>query len=257
MLPKKRILVGAIGATVALTLQTPVSAFIAKARGRVPVATAASHHPPSYLADAFTEPGARLLGSDRWKGWRAEVSSSLSDDFDGAAAGRGAEVGSTLGDVDLGYLHAASASEGRNGSIDPASGDNPSAHASYVGGGGGGEGGSAAGAGGAGGGGGGGGAGYPGDGLAASGAAGFGSSQDGLAATGAGLGPYAGGNAGSVFHVVPGPVVIIDPASGGTVGPVNVESPEPGTLLFLGAGLAGLAARRARRNRTGRGRPAI
>src|SRR5262245_55629564 len=117
MLPKKRILVGAVGATVALTLQTPVSAFIAKVR-RGPVATsAASHHPPSYLADAFTEAGARMLGSDRWKGWRASAGASLSDDFDGGTAGGDAQVGSTLGDVDLDYLHVASASAGRNSSI--------------------------------------------------------------------------------------------------------------------------------------------
>jgi hypothetical protein len=110
--------------------------------------------------------------------------------------------------------------------------------------------------GGAGGGGGGGGGGLSPDALA--GASGLGGSQDGSAlAAGPGLGPYAGSNTGSVFHVVPGPVVIIDPASGGPVGPVNVESPEPGTLLFLGAGLAGLAARRARRNRSGGGQPTV
>jgi hypothetical protein len=85
------------------------------------------------------------------------------------------------------------------------------------------------------------------DSLAGPGASGFNASENGLA-NGAGLGPLPG-HGGTVFHVVPGQVVI-DPVSGGSAGPVNVESPEPGTLLFLGAGLAGLAARRARRGRS-------
>jgi len=111
MLPKKRILVGAVGATVALTLQTPVSAFIAKVR-RGPVATAASHHPPSYLADAFTEAGERLLGSDRWKGWRSDAGGSLADDLDAAPRSGDLRVASTLGDVDLDSVSAAALSGG-------------------------------------------------------------------------------------------------------------------------------------------------
>jgi len=246
MLPKKRILVGAVGATVALTLQTPVSAFIAKVR-RGPVATAASHHPPSYLADAFTEAGERLLGSDRWKGWRSDAGGSLADDLDAAPRSGDLRVASTLGDVDLDSVSAAALSGGRNTAMEAASGGYPSANTASVGGGGGGGGGGGAGGAGGGGGGGGGGGSLSRDALA--GASGLSGSQDGSAlAAGPGLGPYAGSNTGSVFHVVPGPVVIIDPASGGPVGPVNVESPEPGTLLFLGAGLAGLAARRARRS---------
>jgi PEP-CTERM motif-containing protein len=251
MLPKKRILVGAIGATVALTLQTPVSAFIAKAR-RGPVAQAASHHAPSYLAAAFTEAGDRLLGSDRWKGWRSAVGASLAGDLDADGHGGDLRVASSLGDVDLDSVGAA-ISSGRNSTMDPARGGDASANVASVAGGGGGGGGGGAGAGGAGGGGGGGG-GLSRDALA--GATGVGGSQqDGsaLAASGPGLGPYAGSN--SPFHVVPGAAVIIDPATGGAVGPVAVESPEPGTLLFLGAGLAGLAARRARRSRSGGGQP--
>jgi hypothetical protein len=244
MLPKKRILVGAIGATVALTLQTPVSAFIARARTLPTAATASSHRPPSYLAEAFSDAGQRLLGSDRWKGWRAGgFGSALADDDYGSATGHDARVESTLGDVDLASLASGSAAS-RNGFNSSASGGEQVAHASSVGGGGGGGG--AAGIAGAGGGGGGGGGGMSGDSSSGRGASGFNASENGLA-NGAGLGPLPG-HGGTVFHVVPGQV--IDPVSGGSAGPVNVESPEPGTLLFLGAGLAGLAARRARRDRS-------
>ena len=73
MRSKKRILVTAFGATVALTLQTPVSAFIVSSR-KAAVATAVAHHnPPSYLADAFSDAGRRVLGADRWNGWRARA----------------------------------------------------------------------------------------------------------------------------------------------------------------------------------------
>src|SRR5262245_5525140 len=101
MLPKKRILLGAIGATVALTRQTPVSAFIARARTLKTAPIAINHPPPSFLAEAFSDAGQRLLGSDRWKGWRSEASSALAGDFDGASVGSDARVESTLGDVDL------------------------------------------------------------------------------------------------------------------------------------------------------------
>ena len=111
------------------------------------------------------------------------------------------------------------------------------------------------------------------DGLSADGASGSllasaNASSNGLAA--GVLGTLPGVSAGRLNFpaALPG-ALIIDPASGvrvrdlhiiqrgHTPGPVAVESPEPATLLFLGAGLAGLAARRVRRTRSGRGQPAI
>jgi hypothetical protein len=252
MLPKKRILVGAVGATVALTLQTPVSAFIAKARTRPTVSPASGQRPPSYLAEAFSDASQRMLGSDRWKGWRSDAGSALAGDSE-ASAGTAAPVGSTFGDVDLAYLDSAAAASGRNSFASAAgAGGEGVAHASYIGGSGGGAGG-AGGVGGVGGGGGGGGSALSRDALAAQL---LGSNTGGNLATGALLGPHAGYRTG-VFHGVPGPAVILDPANGGSVGSANVESPEPGTLLFLGAGLAGLAARRSRRRRSSGGDSAL
>ena len=262
MRSKKRVLVTAFGATVALTLQTPVSAFIVSSR-KAAVATAVAHHnPPSYLADAFSDAGRRVLGADRWNGWRAD--SALADDLDSAPVHQ-ARVDSTLGGLDLGYLGAGTAAQG-NSSMAAASGDSPTANASFVGGGGSGGGGGGGGVGGAGGGGGAGGVGASGeaDGLSADGASGSllasaNASSNGLAA--GVLGTLPGVSAGRLNFpaAVPG-ALIIDPANGirvNTPAPVAVESPEPGTLLFLGAGLAGLAARRVRRTRSGRGQPAI
>jgi len=267
MRSKKRVLVTAFGATVALTLQTPVSAFIVSSR-KAAVATAVAHHnPPSYLADAFSDAGRRVLGADRWNGWRAD--SALADDLDSAPVHQ-ARVDSTLGGLDLGYLGAGTAAQG-NSSMAAASGDSPTANASFVGGGGSGGGGGAGGIGGAGGGGGGAGAG----GVDAAGGAdglGAGEASGSLLASAAGnagsnglvageFGTLPGVSAGrlnSPFPAVPAVLVITDPASGRPVpNPLAVESPEPGTLLFLGAGLAGLAARRVRRTRSGRGQPAI
>jgi hypothetical protein len=266
MRSKKRVLVTAFGATVALTLQTPVSAFIVSSR-KAAVATAVAHHnPPSYLADAFSDAGRRVLGADRWNGWRAGAADSVADDLDSAPVQQ-ARVDSTLGGLDLGYLGAGTADQGRNGSIAPASGDSPTANASVIGGGGSGGGGGAGGIGGAGGGGGGAGAG----GVDAAGGAdglGAGEASGSLLASAAGnagsnglvageFGTLPGVSAGrlnSPFPAGPTVLMITDPASGAQVpNPLAVESPEPGTLLFLGAGLAGLAARRARRNRPGRG----
>ena len=258
MRSKKRVLVTAFGATVALTLQTPVSAFIVSSR-KAAVATAVAHHnPPSYLADAFSDAGRRVLGADRWNGWRAD--SALADDLDSAPVHQ-ARVDSTLGGLDLGYLGAGTAAQG-NSSMAAASGDSPTANASFVGGGGSGGGGGGGGVGGAGGGGGAGGVGASGeaDGLSADGASGSllasaNASSNGLAA--GAFGTLPGVSAGRPNNPFPVPgALIIDPANGirvDTPAPVAVESPEPGTLLFLGAGLAGLAARRARRNRFGRG----
>lgn len=261
MRSKKRVLVTAFGATVALTLQTPVSAFIVSSR-KAAVATAVAHHnPPSYLADAFSDAGRRVLGADRWNGWRAD--SALADDLDSAPVHQ-ARVDSTLGGLDLGYLGAGTAAQG-NSSMAAASGDSPTANASLVGGGG--SGGGGGGVGGAGGGGAGGvGAGGEADGLSAgdgpSGSllAAGNASSNGLAAGVFGTLPgVSAGRLNSPFLAVPG-ALIIDPANGirvNTPAAVAVESPEPGTLLFLGAGLAGLAARRVRRTRSGRGQPAI
>jgi hypothetical protein len=268
MRSKKRVLVTALGATVALTLQTPVSAFIVGSR-KAAVATAVAHHnPPSYLADAFSDAGRRVLRADRWNGWRAGAAESgLADDLDGAPAVRQARVDSTLGGLDLGYLGAGTATQGRNSAIAAASGDSATANASFTGGSGSGGGGGGGGVGGAGGGGGGGGA----------AAAGAGGEADGLNAGGEASGSLVAASAvadassngfdagafgtlpgASAGHNSPGVLVIVDPASGTpvTTTPLAVESPEPGTLLFLGAGLAGLAARRVRRSRSGRGQPA-
>ena len=86
MRSKKRVLVTAFGATVALALQTPVSAFIVSSR-KAAVPTAVAHHnPPSYLADAFSDAGRRVLGADRWNGWRAGAADSVADDLDSALA---------------------------------------------------------------------------------------------------------------------------------------------------------------------------
>jgi hypothetical protein len=261
MRTKKRVLVTAFGATVALTLQTPVSAYIVKAR-KAAVATAVTHHtPPSYLADAFSDAGRRILRADRWNGWRAEAGSALADDLDSAPAVHQARVDSTLGNLDLGYLGAGTAAQGGNRSMDPASGDSATANASSIGGSGAGGGGGGGGIGGAGGGGGGSGAGGVGAGdeatvsrMAAS-AAGSASSDGSFAA--GDFGALPGVSAGRNFIAVPGVLAIVDPASGTPVDttPLAVESPEPATLLFLGAGLAGLAARRVRRSRSGRGQP--
>jgi hypothetical protein len=263
MRSKKRVLVTAFGATVALTLQTPVSAFIVGSR-KAAVATAVAHHnPPSYLADAFSDAGRRVLRADRWNGWRAGAAdSALADDLDSAPVHQ-ARVDSTLGGVDLGYVGAA---QGSNSSIAPAGGDSATANASFTGGsgsGGGGGGGGAAGGGG-GGGAGGVGAGDGADGLSAgdeaSGSLVAAGSVAGNASHGFAAGEFGtlpGADQNSAFPAVPGVLVTIDPANGILVPtPQAVESPEPGTLLFLGAGLAGLAARRARRSRSGRGQSA-
>ena len=256
MRPKNRVLVTAFGATVALTLQTPVSAFIVKARKAAVAPAVTQHNPPSYLADAFSDADQRALGADRWNGWRAGAAdSALADDFDGALAGQ-ARVDSTLGAVDLG---AGAAAQGRNSSIASAGGDSATANATSVRGGG--SGGGSGGSGGAGGGGGGGGVGAGDEAsgsLVAASAVGSGSS-DGSFAAGE-FGTLPGVSAGhTAFTAVPGGFVINDSSNGLKVNPdpsLNVESPEPGTLLFLGAGLAGLAARRVRRSRSGRGQPA-
>jgi hypothetical protein len=260
MRSKKRVLVTAFGATVALTLQTPVSAFIVGSR-KAAVATAVAHHnPPSYLADAFSDAGRRVLGADRWNGWRAGAADSVADDLDSAPVHQ-ARVDSTLGGLDLGYLGTGTAAEGRNSSIAPASGDSGTANASFVGGSGsGGGGGGGGGIGGAGGGGG-------------AGAVGAGGEADGLSAgdevSGSLLASASNGLTAGAFGTLPGVsagrinspfLTIVDPANGiivNTPAPTAVESPEPATLLFLGAGLAGLAARRVRRTRSGRGQPAI
>jgi hypothetical protein len=263
MRSKKRVLVTAFGATVALTLQTPVSAFIVKSR-KAAVATPVAHpNPPSYLADAFSDAGRRVLGADRWNGWRAGAAdSALADDLDSAPAVRQASVDSTLGNLDLRYLGAGTAAQGRNGSIDPASGDSATANATSIGGsgsgGGGGGGGGMGGVGGGGGGGAGGvGAGDEGSRSLATAAVAGGASSDGLAAGAFGALPGAGRN--GAWVAGPGVLAIVDPASGTPVSTAQlaVESPEPGTLLFLGTGLAGLAARRGRRSRSDRGQPAI
>ena len=265
MRPKKRVLVTAFGATVALTLQTPVSAYIVKAR-KAAVATAVAHHnPPSYLADAFSDAGRRILRADRWNGWRA-ADSALADDLDSPPAVHQARVDSTLGNLDLGYLGAGSAAQGRNSSINPASGDSATANASFIGGSGSGGGGGGGGVGGAGGGGGGGGATGVGAGDEASGslvaasAAGNASSGGSFAAGEFGALPgVSAGRINSPFAAVPAVLVIVDSTNGipvNTTPPLAVESPEPATLLFLGAGLAGLAARRVRGSRSGRGQPA-
>jgi hypothetical protein len=254
MRSKKRVFVTAFGATVALTVQTPVSAFIVGSR-KAAVATAVAHHnPPSYLADAFSDAGRRILRADRWNGWRAGAAdSALADDLDSAPVHQ-ARVDSTLGGLDLGYVGAA---QGSNSSIAPAGGDSATANASFTGGSGSGGGG---GGGGAGGGGGGGGAGGVGAGDEASGSLVAAASAAGNASNGFAAGEFGtlpGADQNSAFPAVPGVQVIVDPANGILVPtPQAVESPEPGTLLFLGAGLAGLAARRARRSRSGRGQPA-
>jgi PEP-CTERM motif-containing protein len=263
---KKRVLVTAFGATVALTLQTPVSAFIVKAR-KAAVAPAVTHHnPPSYLADAFSDAGRRVLQADRWNGWRAGVvDSALADDLDAAPALHQARVDSTLGGLELGYLGADTAAQGRNSSLDPASGDSATANTSFTGGSGAGGGGGAAGMGGVGGGG-GGGAGGVGAGDEASGsrvaasAVGNASSDGSFAAGEFGALPGVSAGRNTSFTAVPVVLVIADPNSGtpgDSTPPLSVESPEPTTLVFLGAGLAGLAARRLRRSRSGRGQPAI
>ena len=262
MRPKKRVLVTAFGATVALTLQTPVSAFIVKAR-RAAVAPAVTHYnPPSYLADAFSDAAGRVLRADRWNGWRAGADSALADDLDSAPVHQ-ARVDSTLGGLDLGYLGAGAAAQGRNNSIDPVSGDSATANASSIGGSGSGGGGGGGGIGGAGGGG-GGGAGGVGAGDEASGslvASAAGGASDGSFAAGEfGALPSVSAGRNSAFIAVPVVLASVDPVSGtpsNTTPPLAVESPEPATLLFLGAGLAGLAARRVRRSRSGRGQPAI
>jgi PEP-CTERM motif len=258
MRSKKRVLVTAFGATVALAVQTPVSAFIVSSR-KAAVATAVAHHnPPSYLADAFSDAGRRVLRADRWNGWRA-ADSALADDLESAPVHQ-AQIDSTLGGLDLGDLGAGAAAQGRNSSMAAASGDSPTANASFTGGGGSGGGAGGGGIGGAGGGGGAGGVGASGeaDGLS------VGDAPSGslLAAGNASSNGLAAGAFGTLPGVSAGPgvLVITNPANGlpvNTPAPVAVESPEPGTLLFLGAGLAGLAARRVRRTRSGRGQPAI
>jgi PEP-CTERM motif len=264
MRPKKRVLVTAFCATVALTLQTPVSAFIVQSR-KAAVATAVAHHnPPSYLADAFSDAGRRVLGADRWNGWRAVAAdSALADDLDGAPAPHQGRVDSTLGALELGYLGAGTAAQGSNSSMASASGDSATANASLVGGSGGGGGGGAAGPGGVGGGGGGGAGGVAaGDeasgSLVAASAAGSASSDGSFAAGEFGTLPGVAAGRNTAFTAVPGGLVIVDSSNGlkvNTTPPLAVESPEPATLLFLGAGLAGLAARRGRRSRSGRGQP--
>jgi PEP-CTERM motif len=267
MRPKKRVLVTAFGATVALTLQTPVSAFIIKSRKAAVATAVAQHNPPSYLADAFSDAGRQVLRADRWNGWRAGVADlALADDLDGAPAVHQASVASTLGDLDLGHLGAGSAAQGGYGLIGSASGDTATANASFTGGSGsGGGGGGGGGAGGVGGGGGGRGAGGVGAGDGASGgplaasAAGSASSDGSFAAGEFGGMPGVSAGRNSGFAALPGVLVIVDPTNGipvNTPGALAVESPEPATLLFLGAGLAGLAARRARRSRSDRGQAA-
>ncbi len=270
MRSKKRVLVTAFGATVALTLQTPVSAFI------VSFSQGGGRHggcpPQSALLPRRrlqrrrpARPGGRPL--ERMAGGSCRLGRGRPRQRAGAAGAGRLDAGRPRS----GLPRRRNGRQGRNGSIAPASGDSPTANASVIGGSGSGGGGGAGGIGGAGGGGGGAGAG----GVDAAGGAdglGAGEASGSLLASAAGnagsnglvageFGTLPGVSAGrlnSPFPAVPAVLVITDPASGGPVPtPLAVESPEPGTLLFLGAGLAGLAARRARRNRSGRGQPAI
>ena len=258
---KKRFLVTAFGAVVALTVQTPVSAYIMKARGAALGQSFGRSHPPSYLTEAFKDAGQRMLHADRWGGWRAATPDTLADD--GAApAARPARIASTLGDLDLHRLVAEAAS-GHNGSSgDPSSDRGEGANASYVGGHGGGSGSGGAGAlGGSGGGGGGGayGSGHDGEG-GSEGEGSHGGSFEGTDDHHGGEDVFVSGS-GDLLHHNWGSggsnegseFCDKDHGEGGGVGAEAV--PEPTSLLFLAGGLGALAARR-RARRSAQGQPA-
>ncbi len=249
---KKRFLVATFGAVVALSVQTPVSAYIIKAH-RAASGNAIGHsHPPSYLTEAFRDAAQRMLRGDRWNGWRAATPDLTFVDDSATPDVHSARLDSTLGDINLDHLGARTAADGQNGFSDTASDSDDSAHASFVGGNGGG--GSGGGAGGAGGGGGGG---Y------GSGAQGFGTgngwhegSFDGSGGEhGAGTQVFVSGSGGLVNHGWgTSGSNFCDFEGSGNPGP-NIENPEPTTLLFLAGGLAGMVARRGRRGGSGRGQP--
>jgi hypothetical protein len=253
---KKRFLVATFGAVVALAVQTPVSAYITKARAAAGGHSFGRSQPPSYLTEAFKDASQRVLNADRWAGWRSATPDTLADDR-AAPDARPARIASTLGDLDLHRL-VAGATGGHNGGSGDASSDRDErANASSVGGHGR-EGSGAGGAGGIGGSGGGGG-GY---------ASGHGNNGEG---GGAGQGWHAGsfeatddhhgeqvfvsgsggllnhnwgsGNSDSGLHDSHDSD-FCDEDHGGGVGSSAV--PEPTTLLFLAGGLAGLAARARR-----------
>ena len=251
---KKRFLVATFGALVALTVQTPVSAYIVKAR------EAAGHryfssHPPSYLIEAFRDGGQRVLHADnRWDGWRAATPGGALAADDAGPDNRSGRFDSTLGEIDLHRL--AEGTHGENGSGGSGSSGEAGegAHTSAIGGGGRGYGGG--GAGGAGSGGGGYGSGGQGSGAGEGNDGGWhNASFDGpdgqndhggtdvfTSGSGGLLNHYWGGNWGS--NGSGSDSNFCDNGHGGGVG--ELSAPEPTTLLFLAGGLAGLVARRRR-----------
>jgi PEP-CTERM motif-containing protein len=264
---KKRFLVATLGAVVALTVQTPVSAYIVKAREAAGHSSFGSH-PPSYLIEAFRDAGQRVLQADnRWNGWRASTPGSTLANDDGASEPRSSRFDSTLGEIDLHRL--AETTHGQNGSGGGSSSGEggEGAHASAIGGNGG-RGYGGGGAGGPGGGGGGGASGSSGHGSGA-GEANDGSwhnaSFDGPDAPngqGGGTEVFTSGSGGLFSHNWGGGnwgsngsgsddsnFCDHDHGGGGGVGEQSV--PEPTTLLFLAGGLAGLAARRRRSSAQG------
>jgi hypothetical protein len=253
---KKRFLVATFGAVVALTVQTPVSAYIAKAREAASHRYFGSSHPPSYLIDAFKDAGQRVLNADsRWNGWRASTPGGTLAADDGASDRHSGRFDSTLGEIDLHRL--AETTHGQNGSSSGGSSSGEwgeGAHASAIGGNGG-RGYGGGGAGGSGGGGGGGGYGSRGgegnngwhnasfDGT--DGPNGHGGGTEVFTSGSGGLFDHNwGGNWGSNGSGSDDSNFCDNGHGGGGVGENAV--PEPTTLLFLAGGLAGLAARRRR-----------
>jgi hypothetical protein len=248
---KKRFLVATFGAVVALTLQTPVSAYIIKAR------EAASHryfghsNPPSYLIDAFRDASQRVLHADNgWNGWRASRPEGDLAEGDAGPDLRSGRFDSTLGEVNLNRL--AEEKHGHNGSGGSSGNGDESAHTSAIGGNGArGGGGGAGGFGGSGGGGGNGGYGSgAGNGwwhnASFDGPDGEGHGGTDVFTSGAGgLLHHNWGSAGSNWGSN-GNNCDFDHNGGGGGGVGENAVPEPTTLLFLAGGLAGLAARRRR-----------